>query len=145
MHALPPAVPVSSGAMGTPVGSYPASTTQQTTPTITQNVTVSHVPSRTDLLADVGEWGWSELRDYVAAEIITRFGPFPRDARKEYGIFSRYFGAYGQSGIEVAKYAFEICDGWWANAPVSVNRFCKASDPFFTEPIIARLRGASGA
>lgn len=112
-----------------------------TAPVVVQRVTLQQTPSRSDLLLDTQQWTWAELRDYVVAQIIERFGPFPRDARKEYGIFSRYFTEYGQSGIAVAQYVFgPVCEGWWGNAPVSVNRFCRASDAYFSIPIIERLK-----
>lgn len=134
MYALPPAVPAAAAPTRQPA---PATTTA---PTIVQKVAVEHTPSRTDLLVDADEWTWAELRDYVVAEIISRFGPFPRDSRKEYAIFNRFFSAYGKDGIAVAKYAFgPACDGWWGKAPISINRFCKASDPYFVKPILDRL------
>lgn len=147
MYALPPAHPTS-----TPVdqrgvqraGASPSFPAQQqavsAAPQIVQSVTVEHTPSRSDLLVGTDEWTWAELKDYVAAEIISRFGPFPRVARKEFGIFSRYLNEYGAHGIAVARYAFgPVCDGWWGQAPISINRFCKASDPYFTRPILDRL------
>lgn len=112
-------------------------------PVIEQTVTVTTVAARTDLLADETQWSWQELRDYVVAQIEQRFGAFPRDAKKEYGIFTRYLRDHGTAGIAAAKYAFEFCDGWWAGAPVSVNRFCKKSDPFFVLPITERLADVS--
>lgn len=107
---------------------------------IVQRVEVVPQPSRSDLLVDTEQWTWQELRDFVASQIVDRFGPFPRDARKEYGIFNRYFASYGANGIAVAKFSFgPVLDGWWGKAPISVNRFCKASDPYFTVPILERL------
>lgn len=115
------------------------STMKEAAPTVTETVTVEVVPSRSDLTMAETEWGWSELRDYVVSQIIERFGPFPRDARKEYGIFSRFLNQHGVEGIRVAKAAFEVYDGWWNGAPISVNRFTKGSDPYFVGPILERL------
>lgn len=143
MYALPPAV---LGTNQTPAPAAPATqTTTTVAPAIVQTVSIDHTPSRTDLLADTEQWTWAEFRDYVVAEIINRFGPFPRDARKEYGIFNRFFSQYGQDAIAIAKYAFESCDGWWGKAPISINRFCKSSDPYFSEPILERLRDIGAA
>lgn len=144
MYALPPAVPGTASARGLDKAALPAKSRQQTTvstaPVVVQKVSLDHTPARTDLLADVDEWTWVELRDYVVAEIINRFGPFPRDARKEYGIFNRFFNEYGKDGVAIAKYAFgPACDGWWAKAPISINRFCKGSDSYFAAPILERL------
>ena len=118
-----------------------SSTISAPAPTIVQTVTVTTLPSesRAYLSRPVEQWSWSDLRDYVVHQIESRFGTFPRDAKKEYGIFSRFHKAYGEKAGLIAKHAFEVSDGWWANAPISVNRFCKGSDPYFAEPILARL------
>lgn len=112
---------------------------QQVAPTVVQTVAITPTPSRSDLLVSEAEWTWSELRDYVVSQIEQRFGAFPRDSRKEYGIFTRFAKEYGAEAVAIAKYAFEVTEGWWQGAPISVNRFCKGSDPFFAEPIRARL------
>lgn len=110
-------------------------------PVVTQQVSVTPVASRSDLLAEPAEWTWQEFRDYVVAQIEAVSGPFPRDSRKEYGIFNRFLKEYGQDGIRVARYAFETCGGWWNGAPISVTRFAKGSDPYFVAPILDRLAG----
>lgn len=107
---------------------------------VTETVTATTRPteSRTFLVQD--EWGWEALRDYVVHEIETRFGAFPRDSKKEYGIFSSFVSRWGASMAQaIARHAFEVCDGRWAGAPVSVTRFCKGSDPFFGAVIADRL------
>lgn len=118
-----------------------ASTTRQQSPTIVETITVQTLPleSKAFLARPADQWSWSDLRDYVVTEIERRFGTFPRDAKKEYGIFTRFHKAYGERSGMIAKHAFEVCDGWWSNAPISINRFCKGSDPYFAEPILARL------
>ena len=110
-------------------------------PTVVETVTVTQLPSeaRGYLSRPVEQWSWSDLRDYVVAEIEARFGTFPRDSKKEFGIFSRFHKTYGEQAGKIAKHAFEVADGYWANAPISVNRFTKGSDPYFAEPILARL------
>lgn len=146
MYALPPAAPVSrQPAVCQPASSTASSTTstQVLAPTIVQTVTVTPIPSRTDLLTEESAWTWEELRDYVCGQIIDKFGPFPRDSRKEYGIFSRFLKEFGPDAIPIAKFAFEVQEGWWANAPISVTRFCRASDSYFAEPIRARLAEVS--
>ncbi len=109
---------------------------------VVQQVVVEQVPSRSDMLTSEAEWTWQEIRDYVVSQIIRIHGPFPRDAKKEFGIFSRFIKTHGSDGVAVAKAAFEIYDGWWAGAPISVNRFTKNSDPYFVTPILERLRDA---
>lgn len=144
MLAMPPAVPATAGTVvpvqtAVPVQQVMAPV-QQVAPAIVQRVSIDLAPSRSDLLADTGDWTWAELRDYVVAQITERFGPFPRDSRKEYGIFNRFLNEYGTDAIAVAKFAFgPTCDGWWGRAPISVNRFCKGSDPYFVKPILERL------
>ena len=110
-------------------------------PVLRESVSVSSLPSqtKTHLLKDSADWGWSEVRDYAVSSIETKFGVFPRDARKEAGIFKRFCVQYGADSGAIARYAFETMDGWWMNSPVSVNRFCKGSDPYFSTPILARI------
>lgn len=140
MYALPPANFASTTNTAPALQPQPVVPQIQTAPTIIQKISIEQVPARSDLLLEAQHWGWSELRDYVASQIIGRFGPFPRDSRKEYSIFNRYFNEYGQDGIAVSEFAFgPVCDGWWGGAPISVNRYCKASDPYFTQPILGRL------
>lgn len=112
---------------------------------LTESVTVTQLPSqsRTDLLTKQDMWGWSELRDYVVSSIEARFGSFPRDAKKEASIFGRFVKEHGVMAPAIARYAMEDCDGWWRNAPVSVTRFCRGSDPFFADPIKERLSQTS--
>ena len=151
MIAMPPAIPATATATA-PVAPVQQPYLQQqlqqqmapvvvtTAPAVVQRVSIDHAPARSDLLADTEDWTWAELRDYVVSEITERFGPFPRDSRKEYGIFSRFINQYGSDAIAVAKFAFgPTCDGWWGRAPISVNRFCKGSDPYFVQPILERL------
>ena len=109
--------------------------------TLSESVSVSALPSasRAFLAKDTTDWSWADLRDYVVHEIEARFGCFPRDAKKEYGIFNRFAKEHGQAAGAIARYAFEQCDGFWANAPISVQRFCKGSDVYFALPILDRL------
>lgn len=122
-------------------GVVPSNAKVDVAPAVVSTVTVEQVPSRTDLTVAEDSWTWQELRDYVCAQILTIHGPFPRDAKKEYGIFSRFLKQHGQDGIRVAKAAFEFYGGWWHGAPISVNRFTKGSDPYFVVPILERLAG----
>jgi hypothetical protein len=80
------------------------------------------------------------------AQIAEHFGPFPRDARKEHAIFRRFFNEYGTDAIAIAKFAFgPVCGGMWRGAPISVNRFCKASDDYFAKAILERLADAASS
>lgn len=95
------------------------------------------------------QWGWTDLRDFVAHEIELRFGPIrSRDAAKEAGIFKRFLKDWpGGVGVMIARHAFspEACDGWWNSAPISLERFCRASDEYFAVPIGMRLADAADA
>lgn len=122
----------------------PAAPAQQsvvTTAPIVERVTVTQIPSesRGFLATPMERWSWQDLRDYVVHSIEKRHGTFPRDAKKESGIFSRFHREYGADAGRIAQYAFEVCDGWWKNSPVSVSRFTKGSDPYFAAPILERL------
>jgi hypothetical protein len=143
LYALPPQNPTA-GAQVTPTVPYTPTPIERNIQTgvspVRQTVEVTPVPTRSDLLTTQAEWSWQEFRDYVVSQIESLHGPFPRDSRKEYGIFNRFLTAYGQEGIAVARYAFEVCGGWWNSAPISINRFAKGSDPYFVLPILERLR-----
>ena len=112
--------------------------------TISQQV----VTSRTDttesayLLKPAAEWTWQDLRDYVIAEAEKRFGPQVRDPKKGTGIFKGFMQRHGtEDAVAVAMAAFEVYEGTWRKAPVTVTRFCRNSDPFFADVILARLKG----
>lgn len=107
--------------------------------TTTTTVTPESSESRTHLLSGDEQWGWKELRDYVVSSIEQKFGPFPRDYKKEYGIFSSYLTRYGNDAPKIARAAFESYNGMWSSAPISINRFCKASDPFFSDVILNKI------
>lgn len=128
-----------------------AARTTVTTPApsvqVVEDVEVTLMPSegRAYLTKDPSAWAWSDLRDYVVHEIEARFGVWPRDSKKEFGIFTRFAKEHGADAGRIAKFAFETHNGIWAGAPISVNRFCKGSDPFFADPIKARLAGSTTA
>lgn len=109
--------------------------------TVTEKVQVTPraSQSKTHLMKSDEHWGWSELRDYVVEQIEQRHGPFPRDARKEASIFKRFISTYGAASPIIARYAFEVADGFWNGAPISVNRFTRGSDEWFADVILGRL------
>lgn len=115
--------------------------TTSTTVVVTEEVTLT--PRRSEARAFIAKeeatWEWSDLRDYVVTEIEKRFGAFPRDMRKESGIFKSFLTRYADQAPAIARFAFEVEDGFWGGAPISVNRFCKNSDPFFADKIKVRL------
>jgi hypothetical protein len=86
------------------------------------------------------DWDWGDLRDYVIREIEKRHGPQVREPMKEKAIFGSFIKRHGAAqSVAIAEFAFDLSNGMWQSAPISVNRFCKASDPFFADPIKQRL------
>lgn len=109
---------------------------QTTVPQVTERVVIHQPPKSAYLAREVVNWSPEDLRDYVAAEIVKRFGVFPRDARKEHSIFTSFAERWGiEKAVAIATYAFETMDGRWKGAPVKMQRFCKNSDPYFAKPI----------
>lgn len=113
----------------------------QTLSTVTEEVRVTPVASAAASYAmkDEQAWGWADLRDYVIREIEMRHGPQVRDPKKEAGIFKGFLSRWPEQAIAIARAAFEVHDGMWRNAPISVNRFCRASDQYFAAVIAQRL------
>jgi hypothetical protein len=110
-------------------------------PVATQAVTVTPVASRgrSYLTSDPMEWSPEQLRDYVISEIEARFGVRGRDPIRETAIFKRFVKTWGELAGPIAKFAFEVRDGWWQNAPISINRFCRQSDSYFARPIAEQV------
>lgn len=113
----------------------------QVAPVVTQSVTIRRPETRaTHVSAQSSAWTWENLRDYVVSRIEATSGPFPRDPLKEKGVFSGFVTRWGVLAGPIAEFAFETMEGRWKGSPVSVNRFCKASDPYFAKEIAERLR-----
>jgi hypothetical protein len=83
---------------------------------------------------------WRVIRDYVVEQVTKYSGSFPRDAVKEYGIFTSFVQRWGDKAMPIARVAFEVHKGVWHNAPIRIQRFCHGSDPYFS-CIIARGLG----
>lgn len=110
---------------------------------VEESVKIKHKPSVSREYLGKAVWGWRDLRDYVVYEIQERHGAFPRDQRKEYGIFTSFVNRWGAEDAQaIARYAFEMLDGRWAGAPISIYRFCKGSDDFFARPILDYIEDA---
>lgn len=97
------------------------------------------IEQRTTHVGKADGWTWQDLQAYVVQEIEARFGLFPRNACKESGIFKSFLARWGEQAPAIARFAFDSCDGYWRGAPISVNRFCKASDDYFASVIVASL------
>lgn len=88
------------------------------------------------------DWTWEQIRDYVVAGIEENTGYFPRNPLTEAGIFKSFKSRWGDMAGPIAIYAIRVAGGWWQNAPISVNRFCKGSDEYFAKIINGRLEEA---
>lgn len=110
-------------------------------PAVVETVTVRLKPSEKTafVVSDEKDWAWDNLRDYVVAEIESRFGAFPRNFIREAAIFKSFLSRWGVAAPAIARSAFEVHDGMWKGAPVSVNRFCVGSDPYFAAPLAERI------
>lgn len=111
-------------------------------PTVTETVTTRLLPTTertTHLAVTEDSWGWEELRDYVVSQIEKYHGPFPRNMKTEHSIFKSFASRWEGKAAPIARFAFEQCDGMWRNAPITVNRFCRASDVYFAQVIADRL------
>lgn len=91
------------------------------------------------LAVESDAWTWEELRDYVVTEIQSRGWQQPRNLKTEPSIFQRFKNKWGSQAGPIAQCAFTRYDGWWMGAPISINRFCKGSDPYFAEKIVQNL------
>jgi hypothetical protein len=116
-------------------------TVQQATPVIVQSVAVKPAPSAGSkhVLKPVEAWGWEELRDYVVSSIEKIHGPFPRNFKTEGSIFKSFCNRWGTQAGPIAQMAFTQFEGMWKGSPISVNRFCIASDVYFAAPLAERL------
>lgn len=117
----------------------PTLSVQQTSPVITQSVVVRPSASSKHVLKPVDQWGWEEVRDYVVTSIEAKHGPFPRNFKTEGSIFKSFANRWGAQAGPIAKVAFTEFEGMWRGAPISVNRFCVASDKYFSQPLSERI------
>lgn len=130
------------GRTETAVKPAPAPIVQAPPVTVTSTVTTAPVTETAKgyLMKHVDQWTWQDLRDYVITSATERFGPQLRDAVKEKSIFSSFVNRYGpERAAMVAMVAFNVYEGMWASAPVGVTRFCKGSDRYFADVILAQL------
>lgn len=116
-------------------------TTTKVQPVIVEKVTLR--PSRTEtahVAVPTSQWNWSDLRDYIITEVEKRHGPQVRDAMKEASVIKSFITRWGiDQAVAIAKAAFDVHDGMWRNAPISINRFCKGSDDYFAGVIAQNL------
>ena len=113
-------------------------------PEVTETVTVRAVPRKVErerIFAgtESHDWDTDQLLGYVVSEIERIHGSFPRDLRKETGIMRSFLGRWGEQAASIARYAFEVSDGMWRNAPIGITRFSQACDPYFAEIIAKKI------
>lgn len=127
----------------TPSGVVSAERVTQITeaaPRVVEQVRVASVQGRTFLAKPEALWNWSDLRDYILGEIVSIHGPQVRNSVTEASICKSFISRWGiEQAVLIARVAFEVHGGYWHNAPISINRFAKASDPWFAERIAADL------
>jgi hypothetical protein len=116
-----------------------STTPEETVPVVAERVTVTAVAGATYLMKPDAQWTWEDLRDYVTGQIEQYHGPQVRNAMKEASVFKSFLARHGEKAVGIARFAFEVQRGMWQRAPISVNRFCKASDPYFSDVIKDRL------
>lgn len=86
------------------------------------------------------EWTWKDLRDYVVSQLAQRRIAYPSiPAERLASIFKGFSKRWGDKAPAIARYAFDICDGYWLNAPITPARFAANSDPYFADTIAPRL------
>ena len=87
----------------------------------------------------VGGEPWEIVRDYVVRKIEERWGRFPRNPVKEAAVFRSFIDRWGDQALRIAQVACEDFGCQWRSAPISINRFCRGSDPWFASVIAQRI------
>lgn len=98
----------------------------------------------TFLMVDDAQWTWQELRDYVVRQLAERgilYASIP--AERLASIFKSFHARWGDKAPSIARFAFEICDGYWNDAPITPTRFAKNSDEYFAARIAQRVIAAA--
>lgn len=127
-----------------PVKTAPTATTTTVTP-ITTRATATPITPAAHLIKSDEQWTPEDLRDYILAEIIKRqpSAAQRRNPAMEMAICKAFCERHGANAPRIARYAFDIAQGWWNNSPIGFTRFAKGSDAYFAEVIIGRLPQAS--
>jgi hypothetical protein len=95
------------------------------------------------LMVEDRDWTWQELRDYVVHQLAERGILYPSiPAERLASIFKGFHSRWGDRAPAIVRYAFDICDGYWYDAPITPTRFAKNSDPYFAERIATRVVAA---
>lgn len=115
-------------------------------PRIRETLTVTAPAPREQRTTDIGkraaEWSAEDLQAYVVRQIEDRTGAFPKDPVRLNATFKGFLTRYGADAGPIAVAAFETYQGRWKGSPISWQRFCKGSDPYFGDEIRERLNTA---
>ena len=81
-------------------------------------------------------WTAADVQAYICEEIERIHGPqLPgSDAAAVLGAFCDRFGI--PAAVRIARAAFEVYNGMWRNAPVTIRRFTAAHDDFFARQLL---------
>jgi hypothetical protein len=120
-------------------GEKPVAKPVETTPVVQETVRVTAVAGARYLLKEDKDWSWEDIRDYAMGQIEQYHGPQVRNSMKESAIFKSFAARHGAKAVGIVRFAFEQQRGMWQRAPIGVNRFCKASDVYFSDVIAERL------
>jgi hypothetical protein len=120
-------------------GERPETQTSPATPVVQETVRLTPVAGAAYLMKDDADWTWEDLRDYVMGQIVVFHGPQLRNSTKEAAIFRSFVARFEGKSVGIARFAFEQQRGMWQRAPITVTRFCKGSDPYFSDIIVKRL------
>lgn len=121
-------------------GERPVVSKASVAPVVQETVRLTPVAGAAYLMKVDAEWTWEDLRDYVMGQIVMYHGPQVRNTVKEAAIFRGFMARYGgPAAVAIARFAFEQQRGMWQRAPISVNRFAKGSDLYFSDTIAKRL------
>lgn len=108
-------------------------------PVVRETVRATSVASAAYLLKADQDWTAEDLRDYVMGQIESIHGPQVRNLIKETATFRGFLKRYPDNAVAIARFAFEVQRGMWQRAPISWQRFCRGSDPYFAQVIADRL------
>lgn len=110
-----------------------------TAPVVKETVRATPVAGAAYLLKADDAWTAEDLRDYVMGQVEAFHGPQVRNALKELAIFKSFLARWEGKAPAIARFAFEVHRGMWQRAPISANRFCRASDAYFAQIIADKL------
>jgi hypothetical protein len=79
------------------------------------------------------------LGSHIAAEIARCSGP-QLPCFNAGQIIDGFWERFGAAGMVICRQAFEVHNGMWQGAPVTLQRFQAHHDPFFAVPLLTEAR-----